>query len=429
MSGFEAKLQDAVKRHLEGDPDAERLYREIIAEHPGRGEARIYLGFLLQQSGRLEAAASEMEAAVSGQPGRAEWHFSLGMVLARLGKTAPAKDALAVAVGLDPEKYLYRTNLGALFEREGDAAAAESCYLEAARIDPENPDAYFLLCTLYLGLGRHAEARRNNWLGIAASNGGVSRLIQAQALYETGKAEAAFSLLESWRREDPENPVPVHLLCAYRGDATPDRCSEAYVRQTFDAFAGHFDEVLGRLKYRGPALLEDLLRARFVPGRGLRVLDLGCGTGLCASVLRPYATRLEGVDLSAGMIDKALARGAYDRIVQSDMIEFLKHPGQPWDLAVSMDTFIYLGDLLPVMTGLSRAVKPGGTIVFSTESLDESVPYRLDVSGRYRHSGAHVEAGLAAAGFEPVVFEKTVIRMEAGSPIEGHFICAVRNMA
>ena len=41
--------------------------------------------------------------------------------------------------------------------------------------------------------------------------------------------------------------------------------------------------------------------------RGERVLDAGCGTGLCGPLLRPYAKRLVGVDLSSGMLERARA--------------------------------------------------------------------------------------------------------------------------
>ncbi len=43
---------------------------------------------------------------------------------------------------------------------------------------------------------------------------------------------------------------------------------------------------------------------------GGRMLDLGCGTGAAGALLRPAATRLVGVDLSANMLAKAArARG------------------------------------------------------------------------------------------------------------------------
>ena len=39
--------------------------------------------------------------------------------------------------------------------------------------------------------------------------------------------------------------------------------------------------------------------------RQLSILDLGCGTGLAGAAFKPLAARLDGVDLSPAMIEKA----------------------------------------------------------------------------------------------------------------------------
>ncbi len=56
----------------------------------------------------------------------------------------------------------------------------------------------------------------------------------------------------------------------------------------------------------------------------LAVLDAGCGTGLCAPWLVPYAHRLVGVDLSQAMLDKAAARACYDELAKADLVAFLQ---------------------------------------------------------------------------------------------------------
>lgn len=47
----------------------------------------------------------------------------------------------------------------------------------------------------------------------------------------------------------------------------------------------------------------------------LDILDAGCGTGLCADVLRPYAKSLVGVDLSPQMLALAAKQQIYDQLV------------------------------------------------------------------------------------------------------------------
>ena len=66
--------------------------------------------------------------------------------------------------------------------------------------------------------------------------------------------------------------------------------------------------MIGQLGYAAPQILRDLAEM-VMPGREqLAILDLGCGTGLAGAVFKPLAARLDGVDLSPAMIEKARAR-------------------------------------------------------------------------------------------------------------------------
>jgi SAM-dependent methyltransferase len=49
------------------------------------------------------------------------------------------------------------------------------------------------------------------------------------------------------------------------------------------------------------------LARRHLGARPLRVLDVGCGTGLADRLLLPHVAALEGVDVSEGMVDRARA--------------------------------------------------------------------------------------------------------------------------
>ena len=68
-------------------------------------------------------------------------------------------------------------------------------------------------------------------------------------------------------------------------------------------------------------MLEDSGRR---PSKSLDVLDAGCGTGLCGPLVAPYARRLSGVDLSAGMLARAKEKNVYDALVQGELTEYLR---------------------------------------------------------------------------------------------------------
>lgn len=55
-----------------------------------------------------------------------------------------------------------------------------------------------------------------------------------------------------------------------------------------------------------------------------RCVDLGCGTGLMGPLLRPHTQQLAGVDLSAGMVQKARERGCYDELAVDELVQFLE---------------------------------------------------------------------------------------------------------
>ena len=85
--------------------------------------------------------------------------------------------------------------------------------------------------------------------------------------------------------------------------------------------------MIGQLGYAAPQILLDLA-AMVMPGRErLSILDLGCGTGLAGAAFRPLAARLDGIDLSPAMIEKARARGIYDHLAVADLETALAAPG------------------------------------------------------------------------------------------------------
>lgn len=420
----------ALRKHLDGDlPSAETLYREIILATSDDAQARHYLGYLLQQSGRLQEAFEQLTAAIALDDVHAEWHFNLGIVLLRQGLATQAVDAFSKAVAIDPDKYFYWTNLGAAFEAALEWARAEQCYKSAIDIDPNCPDAFYLLSALCLHLERFQEARHFNYSGIVvAPAGSKPKIVLGQALYELGRIDDAVALFETWLEEEPGNPVATHLLAAYRGQQVPVQCSSQYIEQTFDAFAKSFESVLGRLKYCGPQLVRDYLAELNPVPNSLNALDLGCGTGMVGQAMQPYARELVGVDLSQAMLDQSAAKKIYRKLHKFDIAEFLRASCERYDLIACMDTFIYLGRLDEILTLIYQKLNIGGLLLFSTEKLSGSgdVFYHLNISGRYSHHPDYLTALLGRTGFRLQHMSDVPIRTESGCQIEGQFVCAVR---
>lgn len=427
------RLQQAMAAHVAGrHADSELRYRQLVADYPDAPAPRHYLGFLLQQSGRLDEAYELIAQSLRLDATHAEWHFNFGLLLARLDRAEEAVAALLTSLQLDARQYFCWTNLGALFERLGEPEQAEQAYRVATTLDAGRPDAFHLLASLLTAQERFDEARYFSCRGVVVDPvEGKSRLKLIQALNEVGEAGQALAVLEDWLTAEPDNSVAAHLLHAHRSHEPPQRCSDAYVVATFDSFAASFDSTLGRLKYRGPALLAAELARLDVPPHSMDVLDLGCGTGLSGASLRPVARRLTGIDLSRGMLDRARDKQLYDVLCQVEIGAYLDATHGQFDLIACIDAVIYFGDLAPLFRKAYARLARNGVFIFTTEEAasgsgsgyDYDYDYALDTTGRYRHRPAYVAQAAAAAGFQPARISDVVLRNEFGRPATGQLVC------
>ncbi|CAL9633032.1 class I SAM-dependent methyltransferase [Streptomyces pilosus] len=102
-------------------------------------------------------------------------------------------------------------------------------------------------------------------------------------------------------------------------------------------------------------------------GEGLRVLDLGCGTGASTAALAAVlpGARIVGVDASAGMLERAAAKAWTDRVT------FLRAPAEaldgagvrgPFDAVFAAYLLRNVADPDAVLTTVRRLLSPGGRL-------------------------------------------------------------------
>ena len=109
--------------------------------------------------------------------------------------------------------------------------------------------------------------------------------------------------------------------------------------------------------------------------RGKAVLEVGCGTGLILSRLAPIASHLTGVDLSAGMLEKARGRGL--AVVQANALT-LPFPDASFDVAVSFKVLAHIEDIRGAVSEMCRVVKPGGYVAaefYNKHSIRSLIKY------------------------------------------------------
>ena len=123
--------------------------------------------------------------------------------------------------------------------------------------------------------------------------------------------------------------------------------------------------------------------------RGKRLLDVACGTGKSFEPLLAKGYAVTGCDLSPAMIAEARRKwGEVVDLVVADM-RFLPWSGE-FDFVTCLDDSLnYLltgADLRAALTSFARAVRPGGVVVFDTNTIGA---YRRDFAASFKATVAN----------------------------------------
>lgn len=407
--------------------EARQAYEQLLAEQPDHPDAHHLLGLLNIGQRRIDEGLRLILRAVELNPREPMYRNNLGNLYQQLDRLDDAEQQYVAALELDPTRLDVLNNVALLQGRRGDFESATRTLARLVDIAPKFADARQNLVGLYLRAGKVHDAIRECSLGLITEprHRGLRRMLGI-AYSTMGYTEQAAEVYRKWLEDEPDNANAAHHLAAVTGENVPARASERYVRETFDGFASSFDEKLAFLGYQAPMLVAGAVQRRFGEGeRRLRVADAGCGTGLCAPLLAPFAASLVGVDLSPAMLALAHKRGGYDALFEGDLVSFLGERPAAFDLLVSADTLCYFGDIDEFATAARGSVVAGGLLVFTVEAHpdDEGVPdFRLHHHGRYSHRLGYLRRALTEAGFARVEARAVVLRHENQLPVQGWLV-------
>lgn len=208
---------------------------------------------------------------------------------------------------------------------------------------------------------------------------------------------------------------------------TPPQLPAAYVETLFDQYAERFESALvERLHYSAPQLLANALEHYLKPEQTqLRVLDLGCGTGLMAETIYSRASWLAGVDLSANMVAEAAKKNLYHHLAVDDLHTFLQQAlmqQQNYDVVVAADVFVYVGELNFAFHLASQLMTAGGLFAFTLQRSEEDADFVLGEDHRYAHSQAYIRQLTEQAGLQVLIIEKATTRQDRGVDVPGWLV-------
>ena len=238
-------FRQAVSLHQLGRlPEAEQLYRALLARIPNHADAQNNLGHLLEALNRPEEAVRTYAKAIEIRPDFPEALLNFGNALQTLGRHEEAIARYASALRLRPnfpEALLNIGNALQALERNAEAAAQ---YEKALALRPDYAEGHYHLACALESLGRRDDAISHYERAIAIKpdypqpHNNLGNVLRALNRYE--EAIAHFE-----------------QACAIKPDFAQAQWNEAAARLTIGDFKAGWQKyewrrVLGVIKPRGP---------------------------------------------------------------------------------------------------------------------------------------------------------------------------------
>ncbi len=411
--------------------DAEAALRSALELDSRRAVTHDCLAHVLRTRGRLRETQHHLELLLQLQPDSLPTLVALGDVLTEQRQYAAAIPLFREAQAKLPDPAPIWARIGVALKEMGWIARGHwMLWRRRRRAPPNSPEAHYYLADAQLTFGRFTDAvqsarnaarlgvgvaAREIWgaalAGLGDTPGAVEVLragdsparprneylsVLGNRLARAGARDRARECFQLLIEDNPDDPVASHIAAALSG-RSPDNPSPEYVRKVFDDYATHFDaHLVGELGYSGPHELKSALIAAGTRDGPWDLLDLGCGTGLLAVEFAGLSARIDGVDLSPKMIERARDRKLYTTLTCGDLLSVLQRcAADCYDLVTAADVFIYVGKIDAVIAAARRVLRPHGMLAFTAEAAEYSStsrqPRRRQDIGSTSRADIHIQ--------------------------------------
>lgn len=334
----------------------------------------------------------------------------------------------------DSQSLLAWNLLGNAFLEQENYADSISALEQGQKLDPQDFWLHNSLSRAWQKQGDFDKAFAAAWRALELSNGTDSQQLNlGYLLYEAVLENSSDSLLllaQKWLDYYPQNPLVIYMSNAILHNSKITIADPNYVRHIFDDFASGFEEVLQSLNYQAPQYIAEFMSGFYASlgFKKLRILDAGCGTGLCGKFLKKYASwrGLDGVDLSSQMLAQAQSKKLYSHLYCEELLTYLQTSKKRYDLIVAADVFTYFGELDSLFEKLATKLHSNGRLIFTvTQNNHSQQDFFLHPSGRFHHHQNYLNKLLQKFGFWVEKFEPKALRFEGDSAVMGYVISAV----
>lgn len=403
--------------------DAERCFLASLEHLPGRASTRINLAAARLALGRPADALAELETLLADEPQHLDAWCHRAAALAELGRDVEALACTDHVLTQDTDHRVAWYRRGLALERLRRFDEARPAFERLLALEPGHAEAWFRLGQILQRQGRLEAALDSLDRVLTLAPEHAAAWSQRGSLLEAlGRRTEAATAFERAVALGADAELQRFFIAALNGRDDAPAAPRAYVQALFDDYADGFDRhLVDVLGYRGHRQLVAPLAGLQPDGFGA-ALDLGCGTGLCGPLLRPLARRLDGVDLSPAMLERAAAQGVYDRLLCADLAEHLAHSDARYDLVLAADVFIYVGALEAVFAGVMRTLRPNGLFCFTVEQADDAQSVVLGAQRRYAHSLPYLQGLARQHGLQWLQAQHLPIRQQQAQATVGLYV-------
>lgn len=354
---------------------------------------------------------------------------ALGTAILQQGRNEEALVPLQRAAELSPGDAQPLNNLGNTFIKLDRMPEAETCYRRALKIVPDFAESHHNLGNTLVKLGKLPEAEASYRRVLEITPGfAEAHYNLGNTLKKQGKLEAAAACYRQCLEIDPKDSLDARLSLAALGlEPMPLRASQAHLEAFYIKKSGAYDNALNPTStYYGAKLVAQALKSQSNESGQMDILDAGCGTGHVGLLVRDLANRLDGVDMSPSMLEKAREKKIYDSLYRGDLESFMKDNPEKYDAITCAATLIHFGDLSPVFSAAAACLRNDGLFVFTVFQNDsdqdgkEVVVVQLDGlarSGCFAHGRDYVIRLAETAKFAVEMLNTEIHEYSNGVPI------------
>lgn len=154
-----------------------------------------------------------------------------------------------------------------------------------------------------------------------------------------------------------------------------------------------------------------LLDGRYRAGKGLKILDAGCGTGAMLSHLMPYGEVI-GIDISAQALRFCTRRDLDGCILVQSSLTALPFSDGSFDLVTSFDVICCIDEDVLAFEELGRVLKPGGRLILNLPAYNAlRSEHDLAIRIRKRYTTSRLATMVERAGLtvERIAYANTLL--------------------